>query len=60
MIDEKVKVSYEYKNKLLASKNELLKQFFYFFSVMMTSTFSFGNLHFIFEHLKSKTRKLVF
>ena len=39
MIDEEVKISCEYMSKLLASKNEPLKQIFYFFSVRMASTF---------------------
>ena len=67
MLDEEVKITckyksklLKYKSKLLASKNELSKQIFYFFTVTITSTFSFGILHFTFEHLKSKTRKLVF
>ena len=60
MIDEEVKISYEYKSKFLASKNELLKKVFlllqwkddlYIFSCI---------LHFIFEHLKSKIGKLFF
>ena len=54
MIDEEMKISCEYKSKLLASKNELLKQIF----LLLCNDdlyISFGILHFIFEHLKSNT-----